>query len=372
MQPLLKVRSLCLLRAALLVAVLGQPVAAHAHLMVAQHGTLNVVGDGAFMVLSLPVAAFPAADDDGDGRLSLAELRAHQAEVSAAVLGHVELLDGAGARPLEGLMLSLTPPDDAPSGPGEQLVVLGRFTLASADPARALTLRSTLFGREARDQTVEVTVTRGAEKQLVLLTPSQPSAALLPTAWGAFAGAARLGVAHILTGLDHLLFLLVVLAAGGGFRQVLLALTCFTLGHAATLALSILGGVAAPAALVEPAIAVTIVGMAAFDWAASLRGRALPAAWRLGLVFGCALIHGLGLASSLQALGIDRSHLLPIVAGFNLGIELGQVAVSAAAVAAATLAVRLAGARSLEWPRRAARLGSMCAGAAWFVQRVIA
>ena len=70
---------------------------------------------------------------------------------------------------------------------------------------------------------------------------------------------------HVLGGLDHLLFLLVVLATGWAWRSALLALTCFTAGHAATLAAVALGGVTAPAHMVEPAIAATIVGMALFD-----------------------------------------------------------------------------------------------------------
>jgi hypothetical protein len=182
----------------------------------------------------------------------------------------------------------------------------------------------------------------------------------------------RLGAEHILGGADHLLFLLVVLAAGGGVRHLLAALTCFTLGHAVTLALSVGAGLSAPAALVEPAIAVTIVGMAALDWRASALGRPLPRGVRLALVFACALIHGLGLSTALTALGVDRGQLLPLVAGFNLGVELGQVAVCAAALATVAVLLRARGSGALEGATRLARFASMAAGAAWFVQRVLA
>ena len=87
------------------------------------------------------------------------------------------------------------------------------------------------------------------------------------------------------------------LASGWGLRQALLALSCFTLGHAITLAASALGGLAVPARAVEPAIALTIVGMALFDrWAQrrrSVGAPALPQGVRLARVLGCALIHGL-------------------------------------------------------------------------------
>jgi hypothetical protein len=72
--------------------------AAQAHLMVAQHGTINIVGDGAFMVLSLPVSALRGVDDDGDGKLSMAEMRAHHGHIVAAVMREVRLADAHGSR----------------------------------------------------------------------------------------------------------------------------------------------------------------------------------------------------------------------------------------------------------------------------------
>ena len=111
-----------------LLALVGVALAtrASAHLMVAQHGTVNVVGDGAFLVLSVPAAAFPFADEDGDGRLSPLELQRHQAEVGAAVQSGVRLLEGDTSCPLEGLLFSLTPDELAPEDVGAQVVVLGR------------------------------------------------------------------------------------------------------------------------------------------------------------------------------------------------------------------------------------------------------
>lgn len=368
------------------VASLADP--ARAHLMVSQHGTLNLVGDGAFLVLSLPVAAFPEADDDGDHRLSVQEFRAHQADLGAAVQAGVQLLDDEGPRPLEGTMLSLTASDEVPGEPAVDLVVLGRFALASeggrSPAARKGRTPPTPPGaghpapageplRPRRHEPLgQVTVTRGPDQQLLVLSPQHPTGVLLPSAWEAFVAALELGLTHLFAGLDHLLFLLVVVAAGGGWRHLLAALTCFTVGHAATLALSIVGGVSAPAALVEPAIAATIVGMALLDWRAHRTGRAVPPATRLALVFGCALIHGLGLASSLVELGLDRRHVLPLVAGFNLGIELGQVAVAGAALGTVWALRRLLGGEGPGWAAHLARAGSVFAGTAWFVQRVLA
>ncbi len=156
-----------------------------------------------------------------------------------------------------------------------------------------------------------------------------------------------LGAEHVLGGLDHMLFLLVVLATGWGWRHTALALTVFTAGHAISLAAVAIGGFSAPAHIVEPAIAATIVGMALFDRWSHARSQPLAPAWRLALVFGCALIHGLGLAGALTRLGLDSTNRLLSLVGFNAGIE------------AAQLGVALAGGRSchrhstLAWPRRA-------------------
>ncbi len=75
--------------------------AAQAHLMVAQRGTLNIVGDGGFMVLSLPVSAFSGVDDDGDGKLSMAEFSTHRSNIISAVTRDVQMLDEQGPRPLD-------------------------------------------------------------------------------------------------------------------------------------------------------------------------------------------------------------------------------------------------------------------------------
>lgn len=351
-----------------LLALVGVALAtrASAHLMVAQHGTVNVVGNGAFLVLSVPAAAFPFADEDGDGRLSPLELQRHQSDVGAAVQAGARLLEGDTARPLEGMLFSLTPDELAPAEVGAQLVVLGRFALAT--PGEPLRFELTLFG--GADQSEQMTFTRGAESQLARFTPTRTTSALFPSSGALFIEYLHMGVEHIVTGFDHLLFLLVVLAAGGGWRRVALGLTCFTLGHAATLALSVVGGVSAPSSLVEPAIALTIIGMAAFDARARARGVESSGVWRLGLVFACALIHGLGLASSLTSLGVDRAHLLSVLGGFNLGVEVGQLAVSAVAALVVVALARFWSKSTTAHAQRWAGVAAMLIGSVWLVQRV--
>ncbi|MCF8208071.1 MAG: HupE/UreJ family protein [Rhodoferax sp.] len=344
--------------------------AAHAHLVVSQRGTLNIVGDGAYMVLSLPVSSFSGIDDDHDGLLSVGELRAHGASIESQIKQGVVLDSDQGRCALEGVMLNTAPPDGTPSAPSTHLVVLGRFAI----PAKAtdLTFALRLFGTRADEQTEQIAVTRGTESQHITLTPEHPQAAVLPSAWASFAAQVQPGAVHVLSGADHLLFLLVVLAAAWNLRHVVLALTCFTAGHAMTLVACTWYGLSVPSRLVEPAIATTIVGMALFDrW---LAHRSFPhsVALRLSLVFACALIHGLGLAGALSDLGVDGMGKAMSLAGFNAGIELGQI------VVALTAALVMRGVRLVSGPAgivgttRAASYLSMAFGTFWFFQRALA
>jgi HupE / UreJ protein len=244
----------------------------------------------------------------------------------------------------------------------------------SSNPApheTALAISVGLFGKTDAQRTLRLTVTRGSQKQLLVLTPDQPRRALLPSGWSVFADDLVLGAEHIVAGFDHLLFLLVVLSAGAGWRAALLALTTFTAGHAVTLVLSVMGGLTVPASIVEPTIAATIVGMAVFDVQVRRRQLAPSQRLRLALVFACALVHGLGLGAALTQLGLDGGHRLTSLAGFNAGIELAQVALALVVAAAAWGVRRLHGAIGLDLATQLASFSAVVVGSIWFVQRVI-
>ena len=342
---------------------------AHAHLVVSQRGTLNIVGNGAYMVLSLPVSAMSGFDDDHDGLISVNELRAHGAGIESQIRQGVSLDSDQGRSALEGIMLNTAPPDSTPSAPSTHLVVLGRFAIPAQ--ATGLKLGLQLFGTRADEQTEQVAVTRGTQSQLITLTPEHPQGAVLPSAWASFAEQVRLGATHVLSGADHLLFLLVVLAAAWNLRQVVLALTCFTAGHAVTLVACVWYGLSAPSSLVEPAIAATIVGMAVFDRWSSHRSLTNAVAIRLILVFACALIHGLGLAGALSDLGVDGVGKALSLAGFNIGIELGQIAVALTAALGMQGVRQLGGSSGLAKTTRLASYLSMALGSFWFFQRAL-
>jgi hydrogenase/urease accessory protein HupE len=132
----------------------------------------------------------------------------------------------------------------------------------------------------------------------------------------------RLGVEHILTGYDHLLFLFGLLIIGGSFWSACRIISAFTVAHSITLALATLEVVRLPSRLVEPLIAVSIVYVGLENlWRREVRQR-----WRL--TFGFGLIHGLGFASVLRGLGIGGSAAIVPLLAFNGGVELGQLAVA--------------------------------------------
>jgi hydrogenase/urease accessory protein HupE len=157
---------------------------------------------------------------------------------------------------------------------------------------------------------------------IVLMAP-EPAADRLATA----RRYAALGFTHIVpNGLDHVLFVLGIYLLSGRARSVLAQVSAFTIAHSITLGLSLYGVLAAPARIVEPMIAVSIVYVAVENiFRSELKS------WRVALVFAFGLLHGLGFAGALRDLGLPRSEFATALLTFNVGVEAGQLAVIAAA-----------------------------------------
>ena len=175
-------------------------------------------------------------------------------------------------------------------------------------------------------------------------------------------GFVRLGVEHILTGYDHLLFLFALLAGAANFWQVLGIASMFTLAHSITLSLAVLGLVHAPSAVVEPLIALSII------WVAIENVFGAGRLWRrLAVTFLFGLVHGLGFADALSPLALAGWPLVRALAGFNIGVELGQIIAIALALPIMLVIGRLASAVLVY---RYASLAVAAAGAYWLVERV--
>jgi hypothetical protein len=239
-------------------------------------------------------------------------------------------------------------------------------------------------------------------------------------AGGRFLQFVEMGVLHIATGIDHLAFMLALLVTARNARQVLLIVTGFTLGHSLTLTLAVTGLVEANRGAVEALIGLTIalaaagnlvhgeregrvaalvailmtlsvllipaaarpdmpaalvasiaLAAASFMWLGSLQpvdGSVIP---RFVMAMGFGLIHGLGFAGALQDLHLPRNMLVSTLAGFNVGVEVGQLTAVGLAVVLFRVAARL-------WPPFA-RSGTpvvvsaalLAVGTAWFITRTI-
>ncbi len=138
-----------------------------------------------------------------------------------------------------------------------------------------------------------------------------------------------LGFTHILPqGYDHMLFVSGLFLFAPHWRPLLAQVTAFTLAHTLTLALAVLGAVSVSPRIVEPLIALSIVWVGVEN----IRHRELGRV-RVAVVFGFGLLHGLGFASALNELGVDRATLGPALLCFNCGVEAGQIGVLAIAFA---------------------------------------
>ena len=180
----------------------------------------------------------------------------------------------------------------------------------------------------------------------------------------------RLGVAHILTGADHLAFLMALLLAaamrpGRALRSAAAIASAFTVAHSITLALQVLHPGLVPTRWVEPAIAFSV----AFVAIENLLPR--PPSGRLLLVFGFGLVHGLGFASALREIGLPRRGLVLALVSFNLGVELGQLLVIGLALPIFVTAARRDPARFERWGLRAGSTAIALLGLGWLVARIV-
>ncbi len=166
----------------------------------------------------------------------------------------------------------------------------------------------------------------GRDTSFQIDLPAVAASATSSTISHSFVAFLMLGVEHILTGYDHLLFLFALLVVCRDLRSILTVITCFTVAHSITLGLSALDVVRLPGRIVEPLIAASIAYVGIENL---IRGGAPK--WRWLVTFSFGLVHGLGFADALKEFGIGSGQfgiVLPLV-GFNLGVEIGQLSVAA-------------------------------------------
>jgi hydrogenase/urease accessory protein HupE len=177
----------------------------------------------------------------------------------------------------------------------------------------------------------------------------------------------RLGIEHILTGFDHLLFVLALTILVRGRRRLVATLTAFTVAHSLTLACTVLGLVSLPPAPVEAAIALSIV-LVCTECLRSEGSLVRRAPWLIAFAFG--LLHGFGFASSLQEIGLPEAHVPAALLFFNVGVELGQLGFVLLVGALALLANRFRLRRA--WASRWIVYAMGGTAAFWSIERCLA
>jgi hydrogenase/urease accessory protein HupE len=210
----------------------------------------------------------------------------------------------------------------------------------------------------------------GRPVQTLRLTPAQPDAfiAARPSRWQVAGSYFAIGINHILSGYDHLLFVLAFVLLLGGVARVAVAVTAFTVAHSVTLVGTTLGYMGLPPEPVESVIALSIMFLAV----EILKKR--PDVPRLSerapwiVAFGFGLLHGFGFAGALSEIGLPEGEVPTALLAFNLGVEAGQIAIVAAGAAVMAALRRLAAKLELPFTRAAAYAIGMIAGI-WFVER---
>jgi len=200
------------------------------------------------------------------------------------------------------------------------------WRLSAIEPLAGQEVRIDGLASTMTDALVRVEFADGRE-WIERLTPGAPRATIPAgqSGWSVAVAYLQLGVEHILVGVDHLLFVLALILVAPNTRQLVMAITAFTVAHSVTLAAATLGLVNVPPPPVEAAIALSI----AFVALEIVRGRegepgiAARAPWVVAFAFG--LLHGFGFAGALSEVGLPAGHIPAALLFFNVGVEIGQL-----------------------------------------------
>ena len=253
---------------------------------------------------------------------------------------------------------------------GDAAVQTWRFK--ALDPLRGQTIGIAGLENTMTDALVRVVFLDGSS-WVRRLTPQQPSATIptLQSGWSVAGVYLKLGVEHILLGVDHLLFVLALLIITRGTWLLVKTVTAFTVAHSITLALATLGYVHVPLAPVEALIALSIVFVAVeivHQWQGR-DGLTARAPWIVAFAFG--LLHGLGFAGALSGVGLPEGSIPLALLFFNIGVEIGQLLFIAAMLCAFAM-VRRMRPSAPRWAGAAAPYAIGSIAMFWVIERVAA
>lgn len=225
----------------------------------------------------------------------------------------------------------------------------------------------------AVDALVSVSLLDGTRHAL-MLRPREASAEIprTPSVLDVAATYTRLGVEHILLGIDHLMFVAALMLVVRGWRMLAATITAFTVAHSITLAMAALGRVSLPPPPVEALIAVSIL-LVAVEAVRLRRGETSLAArspWVVAFAFG--LLHGFGFACALAEIGLPQAQAAPALLFFNVGVELGQLAFVAVCLCVASALRAAVGAQAVARAPVVAAYAIGTLAAFWAIERTAA
>lgn len=209
-------------------------------------------------------------------------------------------------------------------------VLIERFKLACEGGIMGRQIGVDGLRKTITDVFVHVQLSDGASSHM-RLTAQVPVATLGGGGTG-LAAYFGLGVEHLVFGIDHILFVLGLVMLVKGWRRLVYVISAFTIAHSITLALSMLANVTAPSAVVEAIIALSILFLAVELVQPEEKRSELATRYPQAVAFGFGLLHGFGFAGVLGDIGLPRDLAAPALALFNIGLEVGQLAVIALAL----------------------------------------
>ncbi|WP_373544137.1 HupE/UreJ family protein [Chamaesiphon sp.] len=344
----------------LMVLGLGLPSQAHwADLAVAD---IQIENQNVNMNLTVPTGLFAQFDDDKNQQLSVEEVTKYQPELQKFLSEKIQLT--AAKVKYDTLIVSSTTAKKLSSNliatpeNHSNLQLIYRW----AQPINQLQMNYDLFVPGVNTARCLAQVFRDGRVDNIVFTPISKNAALIDAPIlqqiSSFVG---LGIEHIFTGYDHILFLVSLLMLGGSLGYLIKVVTAFSISHSITLSLAVLNIVSVPSRWVEIIIALSIAYIAAENlW------RKEPNLARWQLAFGFGLIHGLGFSSALQELELPRNNLVVSLISFSAGIEIGQISIVLLTY------LCLSYLRRFPWDltiRRLISVGIIVMSAIWFCER---
>jgi hydrogenase/urease accessory protein HupE len=253
--------------------------------------------------------------DEAAGLVQPAALAASSAQIAAYVRVHTAVLGEYGTSCRSGAANVAADSDG----------IAVRIIWSCSGVADPLHYRSSVLIDVSPDARQVVLIGAGPDAAQDLLdaghTETALTAASPPTLLQVTGRYLEAGIEHIFLGYDHIAFLAAVVLWARRLWPVVKVVTAFTIAHSITLSLAALNIVRIPSSIIEPAIAASIVYVAAENFLS----RDIDKRWRD--TFGFGLIHGFGFASALQEFGLPRGALVPALASFNIGVEIGQIAI---------------------------------------------